>query len=132
MSRHYVDTSALVKLLVAEPESDAMTELASRSAFAVSVVGVVELARAVRRSEIPGCGPALAALVGSIDQVALTPAVVEAARTVEPPAVRTLDAIHVASALVLGGGVEGLVTYDTRMATAARAVGLQVIAPGRD
>lgn len=109
-----------------------MVDLASRSTLVVSVVGVVELTRAVRRSRIAGCGPALAALVGSVDRVALTPAVVAAARTLDPPTVRTLDAIHVASALVLGGSVESVVTYDTRVAQAARAAGLRVIAPGRD
>jgi hypothetical protein len=49
----------------------------------------------------------------------------------DPPALRTLDAIHLASALMLGTDCEGVITYDTRMQQAARDAGLSIVAPGQ-
>ena len=56
----------------------------------------------------------------------------ESAARIGPSTLRSVDAIHLASALALGAQLEGLVTYDGRMADAARTAGLEVVAPGRD
>jgi predicted nucleic acid-binding protein len=52
-----------------------------------------------------------------------------AAASVEPPSLRALDALHLASALALGAELDVLVTYDVRLADAARAAGIEVVAP---
>jgi predicted nucleic acid-binding protein len=55
-----------------------------------------------------------------------------AAAILEPPSLRTLDAIHLAAALTLGDELQAIVTYDERMAEAARSLGFPVVQPGRD
>ena len=55
--------------------------------------------------------------------------VFEAAALLDPPTLRTLDAVHLASALTLGDELDGLVAYDERLAAAATALGIRVIAP---
>ena len=62
--------------------------------------------------------------------VALEPDVAAAAATIGPPTLRTLDAIHLASAAALGSDLEALVTYDRRLAEAARGLGMPVASPG--
>ncbi len=124
----YVDTSAAVKLLLAEPESAALREyLRSADALLVtSRVGVIELRRVGRRS---GAGADRA------DAVAATLAVVEVDERIERIAValdaglRTLDAIHLATAMAAGESLDGFVCYDERLAGAARGAGLNVVAP---
>jgi predicted nucleic acid-binding protein len=66
-----------------------------------------------------------------IDFVEITEAVLDAAAELEPLSLRSLDAIHIATALSLRGDLARLVTYDDRMASAARALGIAVDAPGR-
>ncbi len=60
----------------------------------------------------------------------MTSGLLRRAAQLDPPALRTLDAIHVASALVVRDQITAIVTYDTRMASAAEAQGLTVVAPG--
>ena len=127
----YVDTSAASKLLLAEDESEALIGyLTSADQLLVtSRVGIVELRRVGRRS---GAGADRA------DALAATLAVVELDAQVErvavglDPALRALDAIHLATALAAGEALEGFVCYDARLAAAAAAVGLTVVAPARD
>jgi len=65
----------------------------------------------------------------TIDLVAIDDRILEAAGVLEPGALRTLDAIHVATALAIGDDLAEIVTYDERMVEAARSLGLPTIAP---
>ena len=126
----YLDASALVKLVAPEAESDAMASfVADHRSQSTSVVGFVEVRRAAGRR--PGVTEArvddvLARVIG----IAFEPALAAVAATIEPAALRTLDAIHLASAAALGSDLEAFVTYDRRLADAARALGMPVASPG--
>lgn len=127
----YLDSSAIVKLIVPEPETPALVEtLRSDSETASSVLARVEVLRAVRRV---GARRAVADRAESILHrmalVRLEEGVVTAASTLSPLELRTLDAIHLATALSLGSSIAGLITYDERLASAARAAGLTVQGP---
>jgi len=127
----YCDSSALLKLVVAEPETAALEDAISTWHLVTSELSVAELARAARRRGVPGLEAARQALVRT-DIMALDSEVLWMAAEIEPALLRTLDAIHLASALLLEGDCEGVITYDARMAEAARASGLAVFAPGAD
>jgi predicted nucleic acid-binding protein len=125
----YVDSSALAKMLLPESESDALREyLNGRGPLGSSVVVGVEVRRAVRRVR-PDLRADAERLLAEVVVVHLDSAIVARAAALEPPAIRSLDAIHIASALALGEELEAVVTYDARMAEAARASGLRVEAP---
>jgi len=85
--------------------------------------------RAVRRAA-PALLPSAAAVVAQITVVEPTEIVRARAAALDPPELRTLDAIHLATALEVRAELQALVTYDARLASAATAVGLQVLAPG--
>jgi predicted nucleic acid-binding protein len=124
----YVDASALVKLAVAEPESEAMFRwLAEADSLAISRVGLVETARAVARS--PHDSAHLRRTLGAVVAIELDERTAHAAATVAPPSLRSLDAIHLATAIGLGPELDAFVTYDDRLAAAARALGLPVVRP---
>ena len=83
----------------------------------------------LRRAAARFGGDGVEALLDRLVLVRLEATVLDAAGRMEPPALRSLDAIHVQAALVLGGQLEALVTYDARMADAARGAGLRVMTP---
>lgn len=123
----YLDSSALVKTVVAEPESAALLRfLRSRP---------VRVSCALARTEgaVRHLGPAIAGrareAVQRLDLVPLDDALLEAAGALDARVLRSLDAIHLAAALSLGRQLEALVTYDGRMAGAARLLGMPVAAP---
>jgi len=87
-----------------------------------------ELRRAVRRAA-PDRMEAAEALLGRLLLVRLDAELLDAAGLLDPPELRTLDAIHVQCALLLGPDLEALITYDARQAAAARAAGLRVAQP---
>jgi predicted nucleic acid-binding protein len=128
----YLDASALVKLATPESESDALrAELDSYDARVTNRLATVEVARALLRR-----GAASAALLDAVAEaftglaiMELDGAIAEPAGRIGPPTLRSLDAIHLVSALSLREELEALVTYDTRLADAARAAGLTVLAP---
>lgn len=125
----FLDTSAIVKLLVHEPESAALIDfLDGRTEVEACELAIVELGRAVRRA-LPAVDEddILEALV--LHRV--TPDVLRRAARLTPASLRTLDAIHLASALGASDGDTEFVTYDDRLAQAARAHGLRVVQPGR-
>lgn len=128
MAVAYVDASALVKLVVAEAESASMFRWYVDSERVVtSRVGVVETLRATsRRWFDPGHRQRV---VEDIEVVEFDAAIADLAGTVGRPALRTLDAIHLASALALLPELDAFVTYDDRLAEAARALGLPVVRP---
>lgn len=127
---HYLDTSALVKLVVIEPETAALhtwlTE-ADREPVA-SNLARTELLRAVRRAA-PDRGLQAHAVLHSITLTDLTTSLFEEAGRLDPTTLRSLDAIHLAAALDLGDDLESMVTYDDRLAEAAHANGIAVTAP---
>ena len=126
----YLDTSAAVKLVVVERGSKALRRwLASRDGeIASSDLLRAELLRATRRTA-PEQMVQARAVLDSLILVTLSTAVCERATMLEPYLVRSLDALHLAAALELGDELEGLVTYDRRLAEGAQALGIGVIAP---
>ena len=125
----YLDASALVKLILNEVESRALEqEIASAGARMTSRVAQVEVHRAVKRVEPAGM-QRVRELFESLLVAELDGELAEEAASLEPASLRSLDAIHIASALRLGEELEAFITYDTRQATAAMALGLRVVAP---
>jgi predicted nucleic acid-binding protein len=131
----YVDTSALVKLVVTEAESAALERDLDRwPDLATSEITAIELTRAVMRvrsdesAEVADDRTVLEVLA-ALSEVPLTDDVRAIASTLRPATLRTLDAIHLASALTLGDDLAGVLTYDTRMQEAATASQLLVVAP---
>jgi predicted nucleic acid-binding protein len=126
----YLDSSALVKLVVAERESEALAEyLDAQRMHRVSCALVrVEVVRAVSAQGEPAMRRARQ-LVDRTALVGLDEILLDAAAMLRGPMLRSLDAIHIAAAQVLGESLTSVVTYDRRMATAAREHGLTVAAP---
>jgi predicted nucleic acid-binding protein len=125
----YLDASALVKLVVAEPESRALRRaIQAWPRRVTSRIAVVELTRSVRRID-PRREPLARRTLIGVDLLALSDRVLATATELEPPGMRVLDAIHVASALRLRSVVSAFVTYDRRQLEAAAAVGLPVVTP---
>ncbi len=128
----YLDSSAIVKLVQQESESAALRRFLRRhrdDRRVTSALARVEVVRAVDDG-----GPDAIALarsqLASVDQIALDAALLDDAATLRSDApVRTLDAIHLASARALGADLRALVTYDQRMYAAGRDLGLVVEAP---
>lgn len=126
----YVDTSALVKLVVAEAETAALrTWIGAETRELVSSdLARTELLRAVRRAAGDRVVQARAVL-DSVTLVTVRTATFESAGQLDPATLRTLDALHIASALELGDDLRGLVTYDERLGDAAESHGITVVAP---
>jgi predicted nucleic acid-binding protein len=124
----YVDASALVKLVVEEPGSAAMLRwYVETETVVTSRIGIIETSRASRRAAHDP--ERLRRVLDSIAVIECDAVIADRAAAVVPPTVRTLDAIHVATALALGGTLDAFVTYDERLAEAAREAGLPVVAP---
>lgn len=128
----YLDTSAAVKLVVAERESAPLLRWlrANHEPQVSSDLLRTELLQATRRGA-PGRMVRAREVLDSITLLALTSDVFERAAELEPLSLRTLDALHLAAALQLGDQLDGVVTYDERMAQAAAALGIVVRAPGQ-
>jgi predicted nucleic acid-binding protein len=127
----YLDASAAVKLLLNEPESTALRRwLAKRPRPASASFLRVELVRSIRRAGLPGLLARSQALLRTLDLVQVDEALFERAASLDPVELRSLDAIHVAAALELGGRLEAVVSYDERMLNAAEALGLPTARPG--
>ena len=126
----YIDTSALVKLVVREPETDGLRDwLAETPRDPVTCdLARTELLRAVRRVA-PDLLVQARMVLDLVTITDVTTAVFEAAGRLDPAILRTLDAIHVAAALDLGDDLEGMVTYDERLAQAAEQNGIRVRSP---
>lgn len=130
MSPVYVDSSALVKLVVSEAESDALRRYLDTADQPISsILTTIEVARAAGRVA-PGSGAEVAAVLDSIAIVSLDARIAAKAAGLLPASLRTLDAIHLATAMEFGIELSAFVCYDERLATAARGLGLAVVAPG--
>lgn len=125
----YLDSSALVKLVVGEPESGALRRYLRREPERAScALARVEVLRAVRAQGSAATTRARR-LLQRLVLVRIDDALLEAAAALDPGILRSLDAIHLAAAQVFGDELSALVTYDARMAAAAALIDLRVTAP---
>ncbi|MGW5450274.1 type II toxin-antitoxin system VapC family toxin [Streptomyces asiaticus] len=141
----YLDSCALIKLMVREKETDALVaflEARPQQRHVTSELATTEVMRVIRRAR---CGPQGQAVLDeptftrllataekrldATDQVTVDTAVLKAAGAFEEFNIRSLDAIHLASALVLGPALTSFVTYDERLRGHAENHGLQAISP---
>jgi uncharacterized protein len=127
----YLDSSALVKLALTEPESAALTRyLTERSDQAIvsSALHRTEVLRAIWVAE-PGALPRGVRLVRRIGRVALSTEVLDNAATLPPQRLGSADAIHLASALAIRRDLSAFVAYDKRLLDAAAEAGLPTASP---
>lgn len=129
MSVAYLDASAIVKLIVKEPESAALvTVLAAMDRHVTSRIATVEVMRAAgRRGRVNA--DRLHAVLDALDMIELTEEVANRAGSPAPAELRSLDAVHLASAMGIRRELTAFVVYDERLADAARLLGLPVLAP---
>jgi predicted nucleic acid-binding protein len=127
----YLDSSALVKLVVTEPESAAlMRALQAWPDRVSSALALTEVPRALRRAGFGRAeGRRTRAILSRIALVDVDRRILAAAAAIEPPGLRTLDAIHLATALLVREDLATLVTYDRPLAAAAERAQLEVMAP---
>lgn len=125
----YLDPSALVKLVVHEPETQALRE-ARRSwpERVSSVVAEIEVERVGRRVGV-GATRRTRSVLARIALVDLDEQIRRRAGAMGPPELRTLDAIHLATALSLGDDLGAVCAYDARLRDAAAAAGVEVLTP---
>lgn len=125
----YVDSSALVKLAVREPESATLRRyLGRRGPLVSSALARTEVVRAL----LPLGSDAVRRgreVLARVELLRVNDRVLDAAGLLVPLELRSLDAIHLASAELLGSDLRGFVTYDERLATAASGRGIRVIRP---
>ena len=141
----YFDTCALLKLVRADAQSGALgafIDARPAARWFTSELARTELARAVRRVNHDARGRLtdqarlraelshVERLWDRLDLIAVWTRVLTEAAAIEQPFLRTLDAIHLAAAASLRGGLSAFVTYDERLAAAAGEIGLPVLSPG--
>jgi uncharacterized protein len=132
----YADTSALVKLVHDEPESEALRAFLADAGIVCCELVLTELPRAIRRAAAGDPSLPAEGLLGRagelLDAVALLPLdrpLLIGAGSLPEPALRALDAIHVAAAVDVSP-LDAFVSYDERQAAVARLAGLRTVAPG--
>jgi predicted nucleic acid-binding protein len=131
VSLYYLDTSAALKLLREETHSKAFAafyDSNTRASWVSSTLLRVELMRAVMRA-VPAATPDARDLLTAFDYIGMDDDIVEAAMNEPDRMLRSLDAIHLATARVLGQELAALVTYDDRLAAAAADAGFTVVTP---
>ncbi|SFP47508.1 hypothetical protein SAMN05421810_102695 [Amycolatopsis arida] len=131
MTVYYVDTSAAIKLLWKERHSTAFADFYDAGAAAgwvSSALLKIEVMRAVHRAA-PMLAPDARDLLTAFDLIAMDDDIVDAAMNEPNRTLRSLDAIHLATARVLATELTGLVTYDDRLMTAAEEAGLPIVTP---
>lgn len=129
MPATYLDSSALVKLAVDEPESSALRRyLRRRRPLVSSALARTEVLRALLLEGNEGVARGRAVL-GSIELVRVNDWVLNMAGVLSPTDLRSLDAIHLATVRRLGSDVREIVTYDERMQAIAVPLGFKVTAP---
>jgi predicted nucleic acid-binding protein len=125
----YLDSSAIVKLAVAEKESAALRRyLRRRAPLVVSALARIEVARSL----LPLGSPAIQRghdVLARLELIRITDRILLEAGSLMPAELRSLDAIHLATMRQLGASLRRLVTYDTRMSAAARDLGITAVAP---
>lgn len=127
---YYLDTSAAVKLVVEEKGTKALRRWLEAATVPVVSSDLLrtELLRATRRGA-PDRVQQARVVLDSLVLITVSTDLFERAGVLEPDLLRSLDALHLAAALDLGDDLDGIVTYDDRLAAAAAAVGVAVVAP---
>lgn len=127
---YYLDTSAFLKLVVTERETAALRSwiAASNSQFVASDLLRTEALRAARRHSPEALLQARTVMEALVLMPLMTD-LCERAADLDPSILRTLDALHLASALALGDDLEGVITYDDRLKAACAAHGVRVASP---
>jgi len=125
----YLDSSAMVKLVIAEPESAVLRQhLRRRRPLVSSALARTEVLRALC-GEAPEATARAQALFDRVDLLRINDRVLGSAGMLLPAHLRSLDAIHLASAFLLGADLESLVSYDHRMLDAVRHLGMTIASP---
>ena len=126
----YLDSSALIKLVFDESESEAVSTLVgSRPTRVSSVIARVEVMRAAASVQDRAVLHQARVVMAGVNFIRPDDRILTAAINCEPPELKSLDAIHLATALSLGHHLAGMVVYDRRLADAARHQGITVWAP---
>ncbi len=125
----YMDSSALVKLVALERESAALlAHLQDRPIQVASSIVIVEFGRTLARKE--GLDPTMASeVIGRLVLVDADRRILDRAAGLAPAALRSLDAIHLATAIEVRDSIDAVVTYDARLTSAAQLHGFTVVAP---
>lgn len=130
-ARPYVDASALVKLVLREPESEALRAfMMAHPGPLTSRIASVEVRRAIGRAIEALDEAAFAAVWERVEVIEFDAAIADSAARLGPRTIRSFDAIHLASALAVADELDAFVTYDARLAEAAAKAGLTVRSPG--
>ena len=131
----YMDTSALTKLLIAEPETPELrtwltAQIDAGESAAASALGRVELMRTVARYGDTGQADRARYLLDGLDILPLTESMMTLAESIGPATLRSLDAIHLAAAAYFEQELTAVVTYDHRLLNGCRDIGLTTASPG--
>ena len=132
-ARVYADASALVKLVLDEPESEALRQfMGERGGPVTSRIATIEVRRAVAHAldVTPDHEAVLEAIWEGTIIVELDHELAETAALIAPSVLKSLDAIHLATAALVRDEIAAFVSYDRRLAEAARSIGLTVVDPG--
>ena len=127
----YLDSSALVKLVLTESESQALIQwLAERADLALvsSALHRTEVPRAVWRAD-PSALPRSLRQMRGVDKVAVSTSILDTASVIPPQTLRSSDAVHLASALSIRRQLTAFVAYDKRLLAAAKDAGLPTASP---
>jgi predicted nucleic acid-binding protein len=125
----YVDSSAFVKLVVSEPESEALRRFLAASPRRLTASALLEIeATRVARAAGGAAAKEMADALRAVVLVDMTPAIRARARLLDPVQLRTLNAIHLATALEVG--VRDVLVYDNHLGAAAAEYGMNVLSPG--
>jgi uncharacterized protein len=129
MPATYLDSSALVKLAIEEPESRALrAHLRRRKVLVSSALSRTEVLRALLLEGDEGMARGRAVLA-RVELIRVNDRVLNAAGSLQPPDVRSLDAVHLATAKQLGSDLGQVISYDERMVEAAKRLGLRTASP---
>ena len=128
MSVVYLDASAIVKLVVPEPGSPELENGLRERSRVTSAISRVEVVRAVSRRAAPS-SRSPADVLARLTSIAVDDTVISLAASMTPSQLRTLDAIHLASALQVAPDLDAFITYDRQLGHAAAAAGLPVETP---
>jgi uncharacterized protein len=128
----YVDSSALLKRVLIEPQSDALTQALNThhgegDLLVSSSLAWVEIWRGLRRLGIQDLADSVASATAGIAEYPVSAQTFLLARSIGTDLLRTLDALHLAAAVSVGA--EQVMTYDERLSEAARGVGLAILTP---
>lgn len=131
----YLDTSALTKLLIAEPQTPELRTwltalIDAGDSAATSSLGRVELMRTVAQYGETGHTDRARYLLDGLDILPLTEPMMVLAESIGPPSLRSLDAIHLAAAVYFEQELTAFVTYDHRLLNGCRDIGLTTASPG--